>query len=469
MKDGADLRFSEISEAASLLHEGSISPVDLLNLELQIIEDLEPKLNSFMTIMSESALRDAIFQAEQIRRQRFVGPLQGVPISVKDNIYIKNVRCTVGSKIFSDYTAEYDATSVSKVRENGAIIVGKNNLHEFASGVTNINPFFGAAKNPWNLGRITGGSSGGSAAAVSAGMVFASIGSDSSGSVRIPASLCGVVGLKPTIGRISKYGVFPLSKTLDHVGVLARSCLDVAIMLRALSGFDQKDPLSAHRPIEDYPDAIGESAPNLIVGFPKNYFMDVLSDEVRESFHNFLNSLVGMGVIIKEIEVKNTETVHKVWSTIRFAEASTLHADWMKTRRSEYGKDIIRMLDLGQKIRSEEYETAIETKSVAEQSFLDSMEGVDAIAVPTTPIVAPPLSTSKVEIGGKGYDIYSILCRLTFPFNVTGFPALTVPTGLSKEGLPIAAQLCGRPFEESVILRIGHNFERQRGRMMPPL
>jgi aspartyl-tRNA(Asn)/glutamyl-tRNA(Gln) amidotransferase subunit A len=460
--------FLGIDQVTRLIAERKLSVTELVKHQIERIKKLNPKLNAFITITPEIAFEKALQCEQQIREHRPIGPLHGVPISVKDIIFVRNVLCTAGSKIFASNISQYDATSVAKARQNGAVIVGKNNLHEFASGVTNLNPFFGAAKNPWDTNRMTGGSSGGSAVAVSAGMVFGAIGTDTSGSVRIPASLCGVVGLKPTFGRISRYGVIPLSKTLDHVGLLARSTLDVAMMMNALSGFDPEDSGSVDRPPEDFASKAIQQLPNVTLGVPNSYFLDVLDDEVRKCFRDFLQSVGNFAIFVKDIEISNIERIHNVWAAIRFAEAAAFHRDWLRTKSNEYGEDVLRMLNRGRQFSAVEYIAAIEAKPIMEQSFLTALRNVDAMIVPTTPIVAPPIEAKSVNIDGMNYDIYSILSRLTLPFNVVGLPALTIPIGLSRDSMPIGAQIVGRPFEESLIFRLGHHFETKLGRFRPP-
>lgn len=456
-------RFSGIREVRQAISDGEVSPVDLVTDQIRLIEELNTSLNAFITICKDEALKAASECEKSKENGKALGLLGGIPLSIKDNIYVKDVLCTAGSKILSLFVSDYDATCVAKMREHGGVIVGKNNLHEFASGVTSVNPFFGAVRNPWDTSRIAGGSSGGSAAAVASGMVFAALGTDTSGSVRIPASLCGVVGLKPTFGLVSNYGVVPLSKTLDHVGIIARSCADAGIVLQSIAGYDPLDSQSAKHDVGNY--VIGDQSTPFIVGVPKHYFMDVLDEEVREAFLDFLEDLREAGISVVDVEMPDLDRVQDVWYSIRFSEAASFHKKWFTSRRHDYGPDVAEMLRRGGEVRASEYTSALVQRKDMERVFLSSLKDVDAVVTPTTPIVAPHIGRSEVELDGSTQSVYKVLTRCTLPFNVTGFPALTIPLTLSRDKMPIGVQIAGKPFDERLILQIGHRIEAVRGNL----
>jgi aspartyl-tRNA(Asn)/glutamyl-tRNA(Gln) amidotransferase subunit A len=440
---------------------------------IERIQKLNPKLNAFITILDQSARREAKHADSLIKQGKYLGPLHGIPISLKDLIYVKGVRSTSGSKILANFVPDYDSTITRKLRKAGAIIVGTNNLHEFASGITGINPHYGASKNPWDIARMSGGSSGGSAIAVSSGMSLASIGTDTSGSIRVPASLCGIFGLKPTYGRVSKYGVMPLAPSIDHVGPLARSAWDIGALLQVIAGYDKMDPSSAKMPVPDYLKEISsssserrnsnnDSSGNFKIGIPKQFFFDMIEPKVMEVFRAFVDRLHGCGITtISNVDVDGTDKIFETWRPIRLAEATSTHNEWMVSRHKEYGEDVIRMLQKGQEITAVKYINALHkgTQEIKD-AFLKAMSGgYDALLVPTTAIPAPFLDQKEVNIGGKTVEVYLSLSRLTTVFDITGLPALNIPAGLVDSKLPVGVQLVGRPFDESRMLKIAYTCE----------
>jgi aspartyl-tRNA(Asn)/glutamyl-tRNA(Gln) amidotransferase subunit A len=310
---------------------------------IERIEKLNPTLNAFITILDESAKREAMHADSLIKQGKYLGPLHGIPISLKDLIYIKGVRSTSGSKILADFVPDYDSTVAIKLRTAGAVIVGTNNLHEFASGITGINPHYGPSKNPWDIARMSGGSSGGSAVAVSSGMSLASIGTDTSGSIRVPSSLCGIFGLKPTYGRVSKYGVMPLAPSIDHVGPLARGAWDIAAVLQVIAGYDKLDTSSVKVPVPNYLEEISSSSERrnsndgsnkkFKVGIPKQFFFDLIEPKVMEIFREFVDRLHGCGITTtSNVDVDGTDKIFDTWRPIRLAEATAIHNEWMVSR-----------------------------------------------------------------------------------------------------------------------------------------
>ena len=461
-----------IKHLFKLIASREISCLEVVDATIEKIEKLNPKLNAFITVLDQSARREAKHADSLIKQGKYLGPLHGIPISLKDLIYIKGVRSTSGSKILADFVPDYDSTIVRKLRKAGAIIVGTNNLHEFASGITGINPHYGPSRNPWDIARISGGSSGGSTVAVSSGMSLASIGTDTSGSIRVPSSLCGIFGLKPTYGRVSKYGVMPLAPSIDHVGPTARSAWDIGALLQVIAGYDRRDPSSAKVPVPDYLKELSsfsdkrnsnnDSSTKFKVGIPNQYFFDIIEPKVMEIFRAFVDRLHGCGITtVSNVDVDRTDKIFETWRPIRLAEATSIHNEWMaSSRRQEYGEDVRRMLEKGQEITAVHYINALHKwRQEIKDAFLKAMSGYDALLVPTTIISAPFLDQKEVNIEGKIMEVYSCLSKLTTVFDITGLPALNIPAGLVDSKLPVGVQLVGRPFDESRILKIAYTYE----------
>jgi aspartyl-tRNA(Asn)/glutamyl-tRNA(Gln) amidotransferase subunit A len=452
---------------------------------IERIEKLNPKLNAFITILDQSARREAKHADSLIKQGKYLGPLHGIPISLKDLIYVKGVRSTSGSKILADFVPDYDSTVTRKLRRAGAIIVGTNNTHEFACGITNINPHYGPSKNPWDLARMSGGSSGGSAVAVSGGMSLASIGTDTSGSIRVPSSLCGIFGLKPTYGRVSKYGVMPLAPSIDHLGPLARSAWDIAAVLQVIAGYDKLDPSSVKVPVPDYLKEISSSSirrnasndrsKKFKIGIPKQFFFDMIEPKVMEIFREFVDRLHGCGIsATSNVDVDGTDKIFDTWRAIRLGESAATHDEWMaSSRRQEYGEDVIRMLEKGQEITAVQYINALHKwRQEIKDAFLKAMSEYDALLVPTTNIPAPFLDQKEVNIEGKAIEVYLSLSKLTTVFDITGLPALNIPAGFVDSKLPVGVQLVGRPFDESSMLKIAYTYEQQyklSEQLLPPI
>jgi aspartyl-tRNA(Asn)/glutamyl-tRNA(Gln) amidotransferase subunit A len=476
-----------IKHLSKLIASREISCLEVVDAAIERIQRLNPKLNAFITILDEPAKREAKHADLLIKQGKYLGSLHGIPISLKDLIYVKGVRSTSGSKILADFVPDYDSTITRKLRKAGAIIVGTNNLHEFASGITGINPHYGPSKNPWDINRMSGGSSGGSAVAVSSGMSLASIGTDTSGSIRVPASLCGIFGLKPTYGRVSKYGVMPLAPSIDHVGPLARSAWDIAALLQVIAGYDKMDPSSAKVPIPDYLKEISSSSSssssetrknndgyistNFKIGIPKQFFFDMIEPKVMEVFREFVDRLDGCGITtISNVDVDGTDKILETWRPIRLAEATSIHNEWIVSRHQEYGEDVIRMLQKGQEVAAVHYINALHKwRQEIRDAFLKAMSEYDALLVPTAIISAPFLDQKEVNIEGKTIEVYSCLSKLTTVFDITGLPALNIPAGLVDSKLPVGVQLVGRPFDESRILKIAYTCEYQYNNLFEQL
>ena len=454
---------SSIHELSKHIFSGSISPVDLVEDTLERIEDLNEELHAYITVMRDSARKEAKKAEADIKEGKYLGPLHGIPVSLKDLIYVRGVRSTSGSRILSDFVPDHDATVVRRLKQAGAIVVGMNNTHEFACGITNINPHYGSSRNPWDPARMSGGSSGGSAVAVSAGMAVGALGTDTSGSIRVPSSLCGLFGLKPTYGRVSKFGVMPLAPSIDHVGPMARTSWDTAALLQAIAGYDMLDESTLDLPVPDYLQIVSESddkSRKFTLGVPKEYFFDLIDPRVMDVFENCLGEMHACGVSTVPVTLNETRKISDAWKAFRLGESAAVHSSWLKSRRSEYGSDVLAMLERGTKITAVEYITALRYKKELKDAFLKAMKGLDGLIVPTTSISAPMLEETSIDINGRNTEVYIALSRLTTVFNITGLPALNVPAGLVDGSLPIGVQLVGREFDEGLLLSLADLYER---------
>jgi aspartyl-tRNA(Asn)/glutamyl-tRNA(Gln) amidotransferase subunit A len=460
------LRFCSLSvkQMSEKIRTNEISPVDLIECCFDRIRKFNPSLNAFITIIDEKdAYNIARIAEKEISHGNYRGPLHGIPFSIKDIICAKGIRCTAGSRILSEYVPKADATCIKKIKKQGAILIGTNNLNEFASGITGVNPLHGDTKNPWNISRISGGSSGGSAVAVSSGMVSISLGTDTGGSIRVPASLCGVVGLKPTYGRVSKDGVVPLAPSLDHVGCVTRSAWDAAAVLECMSGWDASDKISSRKNVPQYTKIVEKSnVEKITIGVPNNYFFDYVDPEVERLFYQFLESLKSLGYKVFYIDVQKTERYCNTWRDIRYAEASEVHDLWLKTRIEDYSQEVRDMLIRGTAISAVDY---IRAKRIINEElkkgFLTILKGeIDVLVMPTTIISAPRFDElMTTDIGDTVMQTREALLRNTIVFNSIGFPAVSVPIGLTKDNMPVGAQIIGPPFTEGKILSVAYNYE----------
>jgi aspartyl-tRNA(Asn)/glutamyl-tRNA(Gln) amidotransferase subunit A len=472
-----------IKDLSQLISSGNISPIDLVEATLERISTLNPKLNAFITILDKSARKDAKNADSMIKQGKYRGPLHGIPVSLKDLIYVKGERSTSGSKILSNFVPQYDSTVVKRLKEAGAIIVGLNNTHEFACGITNINPHYGSSKNPWDINRMSGGSSGGSAVAVSAGMTPVSIGTDTSGSIRVPSSLCGLFGLKPTYGRVSKYGVQELAPSIDHVGPIARGAWDIAAVLQTIAGYDKLDSSTVNIPVPDYINTISEKkhkrdgeSNKFQVGIPVEFFFEIIDSKVMNIFEKFVSKLHGCGISTNRVHIQQTDKMIDSWRAIRLGESAAVHREWIETRRKDYGDNVIGMLEKGMEITAVEYINAHKMRKEIRTAFVRAMTDYDALLVPTTIIPAPMLDQTAVDINEKyNIEVYQALSRLTTVFDITGLPAMNVPAGFiedeKKNKLPIGVQLVGKPFDEETLLKISNIYDeyyRVHEDMIPP-
>jgi aspartyl-tRNA(Asn)/glutamyl-tRNA(Gln) amidotransferase subunit A len=448
-----------ITELAPRLRRKEVSPLELTQACLDRIEKLNPTLNAFITVSSESALAEARAAEIEISGGEWRGPLHGIPIALKDLIDTAGIRTTAASALYQNRVPGEDAEVVERLRRAGAIILGKNNLHEFAYGGSSLVSFFGDVPNPWNAAHIAGGSSGGSAAAVAAGLCYAAIGTDTAGSVREPAALCGCVGLKPTYGRVSARGVIPLSWSLDHVGPLAATVADAAVVLQAIAGYDVPDVCSANVPISDYVSglrggALLEEMKTLRVGIPRAHFYDGLDDEVRAAVEQ---ALAVIGTLVAETrEIRIEIPTDRV---VQNAEAYAVHAENASRTPELYSPETLRRIRNGEDISAAEYIQRRRELDQARRRAQEIFAAVDLLVTPTTPVPAPAIADLKKDPDALR-PAELILLRDTRPFNVWGLPAISVPCGFTKSGLAIGLQIAGPHWREDLVLRLAHAYEQ---------
>ena len=455
-----DLCFLTIGEASELIRGRQLSPVELTTAHLERIDRIEPSLNSFITLLADDAIGEARSAEEQIAAGEYLGPLHGIPVGLKDLYFTKGIRTTVGTRILRDFVPEYDAAVTERFREAGAVLLGKLQMHEFALGATSVNPHDGPAHNPWDLGRITGGSSGGSGSAVAAGQCMAALGSDTGGSIRIPSGLCGIVGLKPTFGRVSRHGVYPLSWSLDTVGPMTRSVHDSAIVLNALAGHDPRDPSSTDVPTEDFTADIDAGLNGVSVGIPEEFFYDVIDPEVAEAVNAAAGILAELGASVERCSIPALRYSLAISSTILITEAAETLFDKLRDRPDDIGQDVRARLYLGALTPAVDYIKAQRARTAYNEQMDQAMREFDILLAPTTAVGAPGIDQEVVEVGGKTENALSLMSRLTRPFNLTGQPTISLPCGFTSDGLPIGLQLAGRRWEESTVLRAAHAYEQ---------
>lgn len=445
---------STILDLAQRLRRRQISPVEITQECLARIEKLNPALNAFIAVVAESALSEARTAEAEIRNGQWRGPLHGIPVALKDLIDTAGVRTTAASCLYQDRTPTEDAAVVRRLRRAGAVIVGKNNLHEFAYGGSSLVSYFGDMRNPWDLGRITGGSSGGSAAAVVAGMAYAAIGTDTAGSIREPAALCGCVGLKPTYGRVPSRGVIPLSLSLDHVGPLTATVADAAIVLQAIAGYDAADITTAEVPVSEYVSASRQGAKLLRVGVPRAYFFDDLDAEVASAMDHALHGIETLVAQLTEVAL-DVPTDRR----LQAAESYAVHAESIVENPELYQAETLRRIRTGENVSAAEYirlrRELKESRRTIRQVFAD----VDVLVTPTTPMPAPAIADLKANLDALRPAELKLL-RNTRPFNVWGLPAISVPCGFTQKGLPIGLQIAAPHWREDLALRLAHAYEQ---------
>ena len=439
-----------IVEAGQALRRREITCVELTRRCLERIEEDNPKLNAFVTVTATQALERAAALDSEFSAGRDRGPLHGIPIAHKDLIRTHGVRTTCGSLLFADDPMDVHAAVAERLENAGAVMVGKTGLHELAYGVTSTNPHFGAVRNPHDPRCIPGGSSGGSGVAVSTGMALGATGTDTGGSIRIPASFCGITGLKPTYGLVSTSGIQPLGLTLDHAGPMAQTVADVALMLDAMAGFDARDPASVNRPRTSY-------APRqldfrvLRIGMPRNFYFEVIAPETQAAILDAAQRMAGLGAKIVSVGLPDMEALNTVARTILLAEATAVYRRRM-ARRDLFGDDVFALLEQGLLITGPDYVDAQRLRLPLCREFRAVFDKVDFLFAPATPMPAPRIGQSEVELGGRRMDTRLATTRTMRAINVTGLPAMSLPCPVPKGALPIGLQIVGKAFDEARLL-----------------
>jgi aspartyl-tRNA(Asn)/glutamyl-tRNA(Gln) amidotransferase subunit A len=443
-----------IGQVSELLRAGSVSPVELTEDCLARIKKLNPRLNAFITVTGELARAQARQAEAEIRRGDWRGPLHGVPLALKDLIDTDGVRTTAASSLFKDRVPAADAEVVRRLKTAGAVLLGKQNLHEFAYGGSSMVSYFGEVRNAWNPEYIAGGSSGGSATAVAAGLGFGAIGTDTAGSIREPAALCGVVGLKPTYGRVSAHGVIPLSISLDHVGSIARTVADAAIILQAIAGFDASDKASVDVWVDDYVALLGKNLKPLRIGVPRKFFFEDLDPDVASATTHALSGLAMLGAELRDIELPVPTD-----RTLQSAEAFAFHAEFVARSPELYQPETLRRIRTGANVSPEALLACRRELERGRRDIAATFSDVDLLVTPTTPVPAPLIAELK-----QNPDLLRprelLLLRNTRPINVWGLPAISIPCGFTSVGLPIGLQIVGPHWGEAKVLQLAHAYEQ---------
>lgn len=452
----ADLAWMTIGEVAPLVAARVVSPRELVEALLDRIQGVGSRLNAFITVDADGARSEAGRAEAEIARGAYRGPLHGVPIAIKDNIWTAGLRTTAGSSILGGFVPIDDATIVRRLRQAGAIVIGKANMSEFAYGATNNNAHYGPTHNPWDLTRITGGSSGGSAAAVAGGCAYGAVGTDTGGSVRIPAALCGVLALKPTFGRVSCHGTLPLVPGYDHVGPIARSPGDLALLLRTLAGHDAGDPTTSSAAVPDWPQQLLARPRSFVLGRPRDYFFDRLAPDVAAAMDHAVRTFELAGSAVHEVRLPGLQPAVDRCTDFALAEATSVHRrmGFFPARAREYGDDVRRRLEQGAAVGPAAYEAAAEAKHVIDRMFETALTRVDAILAPTAPVTATAIGESSVTIDGEQERVRHALIRLNRPANITGLPSITVPCKGERGRLPIGLQIIAPRLAEARLLQL---------------
>jgi aspartyl-tRNA(Asn)/glutamyl-tRNA(Gln) amidotransferase subunit A len=449
-----------VAQLGRRIQRKAVSPVEVAEAFIERIEALEPKLNAFITRTFDEAMEAAQVAEKEIQQGGYKGPFHGVPIGFKDLFWTKDVKTTSGSQIDKDFVPEEDSEVVARFKAAGAYTIGKLNMVEYAFGPTGANAHYGSPRNPWDTERMPGGSSSGSGVAVAAGEAPLAMGTDTGGSVRIPASLCGLTGLKPTFGLVSRFGVTPLSWTLDHPGPLAHSAQDVALAMNILAGHDPRDPGSANRPAVDYTKDFDKGLRDLRIGVPRDYVWDLMDPEVEQSFKAAMAQLESLGARIEEVPFPELAYAEAVSSTIITTEANAYHARNIRTQGDLFDPAVRRRVEGGFFISSGQYMQALRVSAMVGKKMREIMGHVDLIATPTTAAPAPTIGETLTTVNGHPAPTRETLLRLTRIFNLNGPPAISLPSGFSSGGLPIGLQLVGKPFDDALVLRVAHAYQQ---------
>jgi amidase len=456
MDANPELYTKTLTEVANLIESKQVSPVELTRAMLERIETTNPHLHSYLTVTADLALQQAAQAERQISRGEYRGPLHGVPIAVKDLIYTKDARTTCASKILSDWTPDYDATVIERLYRAGAVLLGKLTLTEFAG--IGYHPTVPPALNPWDTNRWTGSSSSGSGVAMAASLCFGTLGTDTGGSLRFPAAACGVVGLKPTYGKVSRYGVYPLADSLDHVGPITRRVEDAASILQAIAGFDRNDPTSRQEQVTDYRAELKTGVKGVRIGVDWHFCSNRVDSEITDSIVRAGKLLSDLGARVEEVSLSGIEKAPASWGVIFTAECAVAHEATFPERAEDYSLPFRNFLEQSDQVSGADYVKATMARRRISQMIKDRFQNVDLLLCPTIGMVpmkldgAAPEEVITPEVGND-------LLSLTSPFSLSGSPAIAVPCGFSRDGLPISLQLIGRHDEESLLLRAAYAYE----------
>ncbi len=452
-----------LSEVARLVAKREISPVELVDAALSRIEAVDPTLHAFISVYEQA--REVAKAAEiMMAAGHDLGPLHGVPLALKDNIALKGLRTTAGSKVLADWLPDADATVAARLRSAGAIMLGKLNMHEFAWGGTSDNPHYGAVRNPWNPERFPAGSSGGSGAAVAARMCWGAMGTDTGGSIRLPSAINGVVGIRPTYGRVSNSGIIPLAWSMDTAGPMTRTVEDCALMFSVVAGHDVNDPATAKVPVQDYLAGLGDGIEGLRIGVVPGYFFHHLQPPVHDAVRSALSTFETLGAHIREVDIQNIHGNISAQLTIESCEPSTYHQRWLRERPQDYGEDVRTLLEVGEMLLATQYLQAQRYRALLRQEFMEAFRQVDVFVCPTLPFTATRVGEMKVVIeNGEEEDMLSAIMQFTGVPSLTGLPSLAVPCGFDPDGLPVGMQIIGRPFDEATLFRAGAAFQSVTG------
>lgn len=448
-----ELVYASIAELAPRLAAKEVSPVEVTDAALARIEQLEPRLNAFIKVTAESARHAARAAEAAILAGNHLGPLHGIPVGIKDLYATRGVATTFGSPLYADWVPDFDAAAVERLKRAGAVLVGKTNLHELAYGSTSANAHYGAVHNPWRLDHHPGGSSGGSSAAVAAGMVYGAMGSDTGASIRQPAACVGVVGIKPTFGRVSKYGALPLSWSQDHAGPLTRRVRDAALILQVLAGHDVRDSSSVQRPVPDFTAEIDAGVRGLRIGIARQFFFEDCDPEVVAAVEAGFATLEEQGARLEEIALPDMAAAYTIGTMTIAVEGAAYHAADLRDRPDAFSDELRASFELGSFYSGVDYVQAQRVRRQLMAETTRAMAGFSALVMPTAPVVATPIAGSPPEHA-------MLRPRNTMPFNVLGLPAISVPCGFASGGLPIGLQIAGHAFDEAGVLRVAQAYER---------
>ncbi len=450
-----------LSEAARLVSTKEVSPVELVDACLGRIDSVNDKLAAYIEVYRDGARQVAKAAETMISAGHRLGPLHGVPIALKDNIGLAGLVTTAGSKILEDWRPDVDATVAERLKGSGAIIIGKTNMHEFAWGGTSANPHYGFVRNPWNTDRFPAGSSGGSGAAVAARTCYGALGTDTGGSIRLPSAINGIVGIRPTIGRVSNAGIVPLAWSMDTVGPMARTVEDCALMFNVIAGYDPRDLSSTTIPTVNYTADLNHGVQGLRIGIVSDYFFHHLQAPVHDAVKAALDTLVELGASVIDVAIENIHGNISAQLTVESCEPSTYHQQWLRERPQDYGDDVRLLLEIGELHLATHYLQAQRYRSLLRAEFMDAFKSVDVFICPTLPFTATRIGETLVEIeNGIEEDMLAAIMQFTGVPSLTGLPSLNVPCGFDPDGLPIGMQVIARPFDETTLFRVGSAFQQ---------